>query len=250
MDSKLSLFIWAQLPPDFYLSQLEGWTDAESRIARSPSQFDHRDHMEMIFNGLTFSLFHFDAEDMAQTAAQYATNPYEQNLSRSSLSAIGIMPADHIASGKHSETINNYLLQLARYVGLEIDAKFILWQPSQQTMAFSQFLGVTNHQGQNDPISIPLQMALIEQSDGTIHTNGLRYFCEQEIRFKPSFGFAPEALRKRAVHIAQKIAASGKISERKKTDGLFEGELVMLTPDNKSQWVDAAIVADDPRQLH
>lgn len=250
MQKDLPLLIMADMPQTFCLADLTLSDQASKTITLHQSRHQNVDRLEAMVGGMTFTLVHHSAEEIDQTIPAAGLEKIFSEPSEKKLSGIGIFPSEHVASAKHSGTVNRALLQLAQQVGQSIGAASIIWQPAQLQIGFDYFIGATDHYIAGGPFPVLAQIAIAEMSEGIFQTTGLSYFSEQEIRISAPTGYAPNEVIKRLVRIAHDIATNGKIDKKIETDGFVPGEKLSITPDNNSEFVEIAIIADGPRQLH
>lgn len=250
MQNDLPLLIMADIPQTFCLTSLTLSDQASEIIRLTPSQHQNRDRLDAMIGGMTFILTRHSAENIHQDFPMADLEFIFYEPSEKKLSGIAISHGEHIASAKHSGTVNRALLQLAKHVGQAIEAASIIWRPAQLQIGFDYFIGATDHYISGGPFPVLAQIAISETTEGLFQTSGLSYFSEQEIRISAPPGYAPNEVVKRLVRIAHDIATNGKIDTKIETEGFVQGEKLSITPHKDREFVDVAIVAAHPRPLH
>lgn len=244
------LLIMAPMPDSFRLGDLILPQDGAGPVAFNLAKFPGIEAIEAVLAGLSFTLTYHRAEEARQFFSEGKWDPIFYSPPKQPLPAIGISLSDHIISAKHDSTVNRTLLQLARIIGEALEAKSVVWQPAKLHIGFEYFAEATRQYSDGGPFPVLVQIAISESADGIFQTSGLSYFSGQEMRLSAPLDYPPNQVIKRLVRIAHDIASNGKIDTPIETEGFVPGEMLSLTPSSDLAFVDIAIAASSPRQLH
>jgi len=171
------LLVIANLPSDFSLADLQLSEQDRQSIRINTAKYQGLDLLEVILDGMTFTLRYHNAEETRANHGIGALRRLFCDTPSQSSAAISIALGENMAYGKHIAAVNRAYLRLALSIGNNVAATHAAWLPAGQIAGFDYFSGPVTDYVNGGPLPVAVQIAITENATGRFETPGLDYFA-------------------------------------------------------------------------
>ena len=233
--------ILAKLPNDFDFATLSLNGAIHKDVIANHKKYKGHEIAEFILDGMAFELTLWNIQETRQFFDKHGFNTLFCEQPGSQLSAIRIAPGDNIVSGRHLSAVNQRLLQLGMFVGMNLDATLAAWSPSKAVTSFEYYCETVQQYCDGGPFPALIQNSIDCNAPDQYQTKGLDYFANQEIRLTTPPDMKEADVTKRIIRLVHDVAMNGKIDSYAKSEGIQDGEILTFSPSDDLKFVDVAI---------
>lgn len=143
--------------------------------------------------------------------------------------------------GHVSESVRRAGLAEAASFGTYLQAKAVLWKPSNTVSGFPYFCEGLEQFENGGPFPILCTVHFDMSDAGRVLTDGLGWFCGQEIEFRDS-DIGPNQMIRRCVRLANQMILGGPYYKAIEVPDLEEGNMLRLLPSNDLNMLNVSIL--------
>lgn len=185
--------------------------DGGAAIVHRPAEAEG--WLELLASGLSFDLTGLAPAGPAQTAAGRHWFGLGSDLDLAALEAVALAPGPHIAAGGALLPIVRVMAGLAAALARTLGPQAVVWHPAASVMEPVYFGRIVEGWLAGGAFPALGLTAVTKTPGGAAATEGLAFFCGQEIELAPKRGEAFSETAKLAARIADAIVRQGSIEQ-------------------------------------
>lgn len=212
----------------------------EGGEAPAPSDSDNTrssDWLELLFAGLTFDLEGFSPG--ASIRARHVEHSFDFDGMSSPLQmeALRLVPGRHLSGGETSLPVVGAMLELARELIQHFDTiEGAVWPPSRSVIGRRFFESTVTAWLAGGAFPALGLTAFQESFDGALHSVGLSYFIEQELRIEPSLAADRIAATRLGIRLVNQLIILGRLSHEEQVVAP-DGSRLALVPSGNGKLI-------------
>jgi len=220
VQSGVSLLFGADVRPDAaaidQALQSTGSAEVAGRVSFEPDAAEG--WVELISSGLTFDLHGLaPAPDLMLPQFDHRVG-LAADADFSHLSAVALVPSEHIAGGAALAPVVRTQLGLAATLALALPASAVCWGPAKTAMEPQYFARIVLGWLAGGAFPALGLTALVANADGSISSKGLAYFTAQEVQVEGRTGESQADTVKAAIRVIDHLVRVGRIEERREIE--------------------------------
>ncbi len=200
------------------ISNAAAWVSHDPRSANSGFA-EGENWLELLIDGLTFDLLGLSPGPPLVTDSPRFLFDAPEGLDQ--LQAIGLAPGPHIAGASNAAPVVRSMMQLGSRVLLELGGKAVHWLPAQSVMGCHYFVQLVDRWLTGGPFPSLGLVAIEGREGGSLKTEGLAFFTNQELLISSEIAKDPIAATRLAARLIDQLVFSQSL----------EGERETLAPD-------------------
>jgi hypothetical protein len=182
--------------------------------------------LELLVGGLTFELW--GLAPCAGTPVSAARHRFgvDAGTAGKHVEAVTLVTGPHIFGGRAMEPVVRAMTGLAASLALALPVVAVCWEPASIWMEPRYFTRTVIGWLAGGPFPALGLTAVETDADGIVRSNGLDFFCGQEIEIVPREGEAPADTVKLALRVIDNLIRRGRIDRRTELESASDRTLI------------------------